>query len=247
MSTLRIDIITAFPKMIDDALGHSIVGRAAKKGLVQIRAIDLRTYTQDRHRTIDDTPYGGGGGMLIKPEPMFACIEDVLQIPPITSANHVRDVISPDTDVIMTSPMGQPFDQKKAVEFSLKKHLVFICGHYKGIDERVHEKLVTQSVSIGDYVLTGGEIPVLAMVDATVRLLPGAIGDAQSALTDSFQEGVLDCPYYTRPENFRGMKVPEVLLQGHHEAIQTWREEQRLAMTRKLRPDLIRKEEVLKK
>lgn len=235
---LRIDIITAFPSMMEDAFSYSIVGRAMKRELAMIVSHDLRRYTSDKHRTIDDTPYGGGGGMILQAEPIFRCVEDLFQIPPVTSAGHIRQHLDGSTEVIMLSPQGEAFTQKKAVELSLKSRLVFISGHYKGIDERVHEKLVTQSLSIGDYVCSGGEYPVMAMVDAIVRLIPGVLSDASSALSDSFQDDLLDCPYYTRPEEFRGMKVPDELLSGNHAEIQKWRENKKQEATKKLRPDL---------
>lgn len=235
---LRIDIITAFPSMMDEAFSYSIVGRAMKRDLAVIVNHDLRRYTDDKHRTIDDTPYGGGGGMILQAEPVFRCVEDLFQIPPVTSEDHLRQYLDGSTEVIMLSPQGETFTQKKAVELSLKSRLVFISGHYKGIDERVHEKLVTQSLSIGDFVCSGGEYPVMVMVDAIVRLIPGVLSDAASALSDSFQDDLLDCPYYTRPEEFRGMKVPDELLSGNHAEIRKWREKKKHETTKKLRPDL---------
>ncbi len=235
---LRIDIVTAFPALMEEAFSYSIVGRASKAGLVSILNHDLRAYTRDKHRTIDDTPYGGGGGMVLQAEPIFRCVEELFEIPPITSETHIRQYLDTSTEVIMLSPQGELFDQKKAVELSLKSRLVFISGHYKAIDERVHEKLVTRSLSIGDFVCSGGEYPLMAMVDAIVRLIPGAIGDAASALSDSFQEGLLDCPYYTKPEDFRGMKVPAELLSGSHAQINKWRKDKKKEITEKLRPDL---------
>lgn len=199
---------------------------------------DLRKYATDKHRTIDDTPYGGGGGMILQAEPIFRCVEDLFQIPPITSDGHIRQHLDDATEVIMLSPQGEVFTQKKAVELSLKSRIVFISGHYKGIDERVHEKLVTQSISMGDFVCSGGEYPVMVMVDAIVRLIPGVLSDAASALSDSFQDDLLDCPYYTKPEEFRGMKVPNILLSGNHADIQDWREKKKKETTQKLRPDL---------
>lgn len=235
---LRIDIITAFPSMMEEAFSYSIVGRAVKRKQVAIISHDLRTYTSDKHRTIDDTPYGGGGGMILQAEPIFRCVEDIFQIPQISSDQHLRQWLDDSTEVIMLSPQGETFTQSKAVELSLKSRLVFISGHYKGIDERVHEKLVTQSLSIGDFVCSGGEYPVMVMVDAIVRLIPGVLSDAASALSDSFQDDLLDCPYYTRPEEFRGMRVPGALLSGNHAEIQKWRDEKKIEKTKKLRPDL---------
>lgn len=236
--TLRIDIITAFPTLMEEAFSYSIIGRAMKRECATIVNHDLRKYTTDKHRTIDDTPYGGGGGMILQAEPIFRCMEDLFQMPPVTSDGHIRQFLDGSTEVIMLSPQGEVFTQKKAVELSLKSRLVFISGHYKGIDERVHEKLVTQSISIGDFVCSGGEYPVMVMVDAIVRLIPGVLSDAASALSDSFQDDLLDCPYYTRPEEFRGMKVPDELLSGNHAEIQKWREKKKKEATQKLRPDL---------
>lgn len=236
---LQIDIITAFPTMLDGPLSQSIVSRAVKRGLVAITIHDLRRYATDKHRTLDDTPYGGGGGMILKAEPIFACIEDLLGLPAINSANHVRDFVGAGIRIIAPMPQGEVFTQKKAVELSLQSRLIFICGHYKGIDERVHDKLITDAYSVGDYVLTGGELPAMVMIDAAVRLIPGALHDSVSALTDSFQDKLLDCPYYTRPEEYRGMKVPEALLTGNHAAIAQWRHEKKNEITRRVRPDLI--------
>ncbi len=236
---LRMDIITAFPALIEQALSFSIFARAARKGLVTLQVHDLRSYTHDKHRTIDDTPYGGGGGMLLKPEPIFECVEQVLNVPAITSGDHIRNHVGEDTEIILLSPQGETFSQKAAVALSLKTRLVMICGHYKGVDERVTDALVTRVLSIGDYVCSGGEYPALVVADAVARLIPGAIGDAQSALGDSFQEDELDCAYYTRPVEFRGMHVPPAMLSGHHAEIQKWRNERKQEKTRRLRPDLI--------
>lgn len=240
-----IDFVTAFPSWFEGPMTQSIVGRAVKAGLVTIHRHDLRDFTDDAHRTVDDHPYGGGGGMVLKAEPMFRCIESILGIPALEGDRHVRDFLPPDTEVIAPAPQGDRLVQSVAVELSLKRRLIFLCGHYKGIDERVHEKLVTRFVSIGDYVLTGGELAAMVITDAMIRLIPGAIGDAQSALTDSFQEGLLDCAYYTRPEDFRGMRVPDVLLSGDHRKIDEWRTQQRLDVTRRLRPDLTNPQEEL--
>lgn len=236
--TLKIDVITAFPRMINDMMAYSIPARAVKKGLASVRAINLRDYTHDRHLTIDDTPYGGGSGMVLKPEPLFECVETLFDIPPITAEGHIRHHLSQGTEVILMTPRGIPFHQDLAVELSLKQHLVIICGHYKGIDERVTEKLVTRMISIGDFVCSGGELPALLLIDAVIRLIPGVLHDSSSALSDSFQDGLLDSPCYTRPENFRGMLVPPVLLSGNHADIERWRQEQKEKITREYRPDL---------
>jgi len=223
---LRIDIVSGFPKLLASPLNESIIRQAKKKKLVQVRVHDLRRYTHDKHKTIDDTPYGGGAGMVLKPQPIFECVDDL-------SRKRTYD------EIIYLSADGERFDQKMANTLSLKRNLLLICGHYKGIDERVRTALVTKEVSIGDYVLTGGELPALVVVDAMVRLIPGVLGDGESMLTDSFQERLLDCPSYTRPPAYRGMNVPEVLLSGDHKAVERWRQEQRLTKTRFRRKDLL--------
>lgn len=223
---MRIDMITGFPRLLAGPLKESILKQAQEKGLVEIVVHDLRDYTRDKHRTIDDTPYGGGAGMVLKPEPIFECIEAL-------RAKRNYD------EVIFMTPEGERFTQRLANEVSLKRNLILLCGHYKGIDERVREALVTREISIGDYVLTGGELPALVLVDAVVRLLPGVLGDAESALEDSFQRNRLDYPHYTRPPEYRGMKVPDVLLTGHHVEIAKWRESQALERTRERRRDLL--------
>lgn len=225
---MRIDIITAFPKMFGSPLGESMLKKAKERGVVEIIVHDLREYTHDKHKTVDDSPYGGGAGMVLKPEPVFECVEKLL-------SERTYD------DVILLTADGETFNQTTANHLSLKQNLIFICGHYKGVDERIKERLVTREISIGDYVLTGGEIAALVMIDAVVRLLPGALGDSESALNDSFQAGLLDSPQYTRPAEFRGMKVPDVLLSGNHEEVRRWREEMSLARTTERRPDLLAK------
>ena len=224
---MRIDIVTALPEIVRGPLGHSILRRAADKGLVDVRVHDLRDYTTDKHRQIDDYPYGGGAGMVLKPEPIFACIEALAD---------EGDAID---EVVFLTPDGSVFQQRLANALSLKKRLVLLAGHYKGVDQRVRDALVTREVSIGDYVLSGGELPALVLVDAIVRLLPGVLGDATSALSDSFQDDLLDAPVYTRPPEFRGAGVPEVLRSGDHGRIAAWREEERLRKTRERRPDLL--------
>ena len=228
---MRIDILTALPEIVQGPLQHSILRRAAQKGLIDIRVHDIRDYATDKHRQIDDYPYGGGAGMVLKPEPIFACIEALQR-----QADEAGQAID---DVIFLTPDGEVFHQKLANELSLKKHLVLLAGHYKGVDQRVRDALVTREVSIGDYVLSGGELPALVLVDALVRLVPGVLGDATSALSDSFQDDLLDAPVYTRPAEFRGADVPEVLRSGDHRRIAAWREEQRLTKTKERRPDLL--------
>ena len=228
---MRIDILTALPEIVHGPLQHSILRRAARKGLVDIRVHDIRDYATGKHRQIDDYPYGGGAGMVLKPEPIFACIEALGQ-----EAAEAGQGID---DVIFLTPDGDVFQQRLANELSLKKRLVLLAGHYKGVDQRVRDALVTREISIGDYVLSGGELPALVLVDAVVRLLPGVLGDATSALSDSFQDDLLDAPVYTRPAQFRDAGVPEVLLSGDHRRIAAWREEQRQQKTKDRRPDLL--------
>lgn len=222
---MRIDVVTGFPKLLHSPLNESILKRAQTKGLVEIVVHDLRDFATDKHKTIDDTPYGGGAGMILKAEPVFACIEKL---------QHERSY----DEVIFLSAEGERLTQQIANEFSLKRNVLLLCGHYKGIDERIRQALITREISIGDYVLTGGELPALVLIDAVVRLIPGAISDAESLLTDSFQSALLDAPQYTRPEEFKGMKVPEVLLSGNHQAIEAWRALQRAERTKQRRNDL---------
>ena len=228
---MRIDILTALPEIVQGPLQHSILRRAARKGLVNIRVHNIRDYATGKHRQIDDYPYGGGAGMVLKPEPIFACIEALRQ-----EAAEAGQRID---DVIFLTPDGDVFHQRLANELSLKKRLVLLAGHYKGVDQRVRDALVTREISIGDYVLSGGELPALVLVDAVVRLMPGVLGDATSALSDSFQDDLLDAPVYTRPAQFRDAGVPEVLLSGDHRRIAAWREEQRQQKTKERRPDLL--------
>jgi tRNA (guanine37-N1)-methyltransferase len=216
--TLRIDILSAVPKLLDSPLNESILKRAQAKGRIEIVVHDLRLFTHDKHHTLDESPYGGGAGMILKPEPIFECIES------LTSQRTYDEIIYMSAD-------GEQFTQKTANELSLRSNLIILCGHYKGIDERVRTTLITREISIGEYVLTGGELAALVVADAIIRLIPGAIGDAESALNDSYQDGLLDSPNYTRPPEFRGMKVPDVLLSGNHKEISIWRDEQRRRRT----------------
>ncbi|MDI6803513.1 MAG: tRNA (guanosine(37)-N1)-methyltransferase TrmD [Bacteroidota bacterium] len=224
---MRIDIVSGLPKILLSPLNNSILKRAKKSKKVQILIHDLRKFAHDKHKTIDDTPYGGGAGMILKPEPIFECIERLTK-------KRTYD------EIIYLTADGKQFNQMIANELSLKKNIILICGHYKGIDERVRESLVTRELSIGDYVLTGGELAALVVVDAVVRLIPGIISDSESLLTDSFQDGLLDGPNYTRPPEYRGSKVPEVLLSGDHKKIAAWRNQQRLKRTKERRPDLLK-------
>ncbi len=225
---MRIDIISAVPQLLDSPLQHSIVGNAREKDLVEIHVHDLREYSEDKHNKVDDYPYGGGAGMVLTPQPIFSCIE------------HLKNQRNYD-EIIFTAPDGVPFEQKNANRLSVSKNLMFLCGHYKGVDQRVRDRLITNEYSIGDYVLSGGELPTLVMVDAIVRLLPGALGDSESALTDSFQNNLLEGPVYTRPAEFKGMKVPDVLRSGDHQKVKEWRFEQSLERTKQVRPDIYKK------
>lgn len=225
---LRLDIVTIFPNTVRAPLAEGIVRRAVDAGLVGIRVHDLRDFTDDRHRSVDDTPFGGGPGMVMKAEPFLKAVESLL--PEGAGAND---------KVVLLSPRGRPFRQATAQRFAGLERLVLLCGRYEGIDERVCEAVVAEELSLGDFVLTGGEVAALAVVEATVRLLPGALGDATSASADSFADGVLDWPHYTRPASLRGRDVPEVLLSGDHERIRRWRRKQALKATRERRPDLL--------
>ena len=223
---LRIDIITALPELVEAPLRRSILKRAQDADVVTLRVHDLRDFATDKHRQIDDRPFGGGAGMVLKPEPLFRAVET------IEEAEGTPD------EVIYLTPDGERLDQPMANGLSTQDHLILIAGHYKGIDQRVRDALVTRELSIGDVVLSGGELPALVLVDAIVRLVPGALGDSSSALTDAFQDGLLDAPVYTRPATFRGRQVPEVLRSGDHQRIARWRDEKRIEKTRERRPDL---------
>ena len=223
---MRIDILTVLPEMFDSVLSCSILKRAQQKGLAELVVHNLRDYTLDVHRKVDDYPFGGEAGMVMKIEPVDRCI------------THLQSQREYD-EVIFTSPDGETFNQKIANGLSMLNNIILLCGHYKGIDYRIREHFVTREISIGDYVLTGGELPAMVIADAVVRLIPGAIGDEQSALSDSFQDNLLAPPIYTRPADYKGWKVPEILLSGHEAKISEWRHEQSLERTRRLRPDLL--------
>ncbi|HKQ97267.1 MAG TPA: tRNA (guanosine(37)-N1)-methyltransferase TrmD [Candidatus Polarisedimenticolia bacterium] len=225
---MQIDVVTAFPGLVEGPLGFSIVRRAREAGLVEVRVHDLRDYTDDRHKKVDDTPYGGGGGMVLMPGPLFAAVEAIRGT---TAAAGTR--------TILFCPQGRRYDQETAHRLSGYGRLILLCGRYEGVDERVREHLADESISIGDYVLTGGEIPALVLIDSITRLLPGALGDAEAARHDTFSEGMFDFPQYTRPADFRGHKVPEVLLSGDHARIEAWRRERALEKTARERPDLL--------
>ncbi len=225
---MRIDIITVLPELLENFTQESIVGRAQKKGLVEIHIHNLRDYTKDKWRRVDDYPFGGFAGMVMQCEPIDLCISE------LTSQRHYDEII-------FTTPDGEQFDQPMANTLSLCQNIIILCGHYKGIDYRIREHLITKEVSIGDYVLTGGELAAAVMTDAIVRIIPGAIGDEQSALSDSFQDNLLAAPVYTRPAEYKGWKVPEILLSGHEAKIKEWEFQQSLERTKRLRPDLLRK------
>jgi tRNA (guanine37-N1)-methyltransferase len=232
---MKIDVLTLFPEMFDGVFGASILGKAKEKGIVSLQAVNFRNYSGNKHNTVDDYPYGGGGGMVLKPEPVFAAVEDLAVEPDVAPR------------VILMCPQGETFTQRKAEELSRERHIVLICGHYEGYDERIRQHLVTDELSIGDYVLTGGEIPAMTVIDSVVRLLPGVLGNETSAVTDSYSTGLLEHPHYTRPPEFRGWTVPEVLISGHHGRIEGWRREQSLLRTLMRRPELLEKVELTKK
>jgi len=231
---LRFDIITIFPEFFREAIDCGIVRRARNAGLVEISAHDLRQWTTDKHHVVDDRPFGGGDGMVLKPEPIFAGVEA------LTGAAK-REELPAKTRVVLLSAQGKVFSQPLAQDLSHEaSHIVLLCGRYEGVDERVSEALVTDEISIGDYVLSGGEAAAMVVIDAMVRLLPGALGSETSAVFESFSEALLDYPQYTRPPEFRGLKVPEVLLSGNHAEIARWRKEAALEKTRRKRPDLLK-------
>ena len=230
---LRVDIVTIFPEYFREAFDYGIIRRARAAELVEIKAHDLRSWTSDKHHVVDDRPFGGGDGMVLKPEPIFAAIESLTGAPR-------RENVAAGQRIVLLSPQGRQFTQAVAAEFAKCEQVVLICGRYEGVDERVADALVTDEISIGDYVLSGGEPAALVVVDAIVRLIPGALGSETSAETESFSEGLLDYPHYTRPPDFEGMKVPEVLLTGHHAEIARWRREAATEKTKRNRPDLLK-------
>ncbi len=221
---MRIDILTLFPKICEGALGESMMKRAQEKNLATIRVHNIRDWARDKHAVTDDAPYGGGQGMVMKCEPIFAAVEELR---------------TPAAKVVLMSPAGRPFEQKDAANFLHTPHLIILCGHYEGVDQRVIDHLVDEEISIGDYVLTNGALAALVLVDAVVRLIPGVLGDAGSAADDSFAQRSLEFPHYTRPLEFRGWRVPDILLSGHHGEIAKWRAQQALEKTRRVRPDLL--------
>jgi tRNA (guanine37-N1)-methyltransferase len=229
---MRIDVLTLFPEMFRSPLEHSILKRARDGGRLDVRPTDVRAYTTDRHRQVDDCPYGGGPGMVMKPEPLFRAVEALSAEPP------------PPDRILLFTPLGRRFDQSVAGELAGAGRLLLICGRYEGIDERVHRHLVTDELSIGDYVLTGGELPAMIVIDAVARLLPGVLGKDESSASETFSEHLLEYPHYTRPADFRGWGVPEVLLSGDHGAVERWRREQSLRRTLRHRPDLFLKHDL---
>jgi len=232
---MRMDVLTLFPEMFEGVFNSSILGKAQEKGIVQLRAHNFREHANNKHNTVDDYPYGGGGGMVLKAEPIFSAVESLIE------------ENAPKPRVILMCPQGERYSQAKAEELANEEHLIFICGHYEGYDERIREFLVTDELSVGDYVLTGGELPAMTIIDSVARLLPGVLGNETSAVTDSFSTGLLEYPHYTRPADFRGMKVPDILLSGHHANVEAWRKQQSLRRTLERRPDLLEHVELNKK
>ncbi len=228
---MRIDVLTIFPSMFAPVLDESILKRAQKARRVDIHIHDIRDHTLDKHRKVDDRPYGGGSGMVMTPQPMFSCVEAILKKTKTKAAKR---------RILLLSPKGKRLEQKDAKRLSSMKHLLLICGHYEGIDERVARYLADEEISIGDYVLTGGELPAMVLIDTIVRLLPGVLGNEASSLEESFQEPLLEYPHYTRPAVFRGKKVPSVLLSGDHAAIAAWRKKEAIKITKKRRPELLK-------
>lgn len=234
---MRFDIITIFPDFFREVFDYGIIRRARAAGLVEIRTHDLRDWTSDKHKQVDDRPFGGGDGMVLKPEPIFAAVEEL-------TGTQACEQYDEKTRVVLLSPQGRVLTQALAQELAQVGQLILICGRYEGVDERVAEGLVTDEISIGDYVLSGGEPAALVLVDALTRLVPGALGSETSAVNESFSEGLLDCPHYTRPTEFRGMRAPEVLLGGNHALIAKWRRKEALKKTKRNRPDLLKQVEL---
>lgn len=232
---MKIDVLTLFPEMFSGVFGQSILHKAAEKSAVQYNVVNFRDYADNKHKTVDDYPYGGGAGMVLKPQPLFDAVADLTE-----RAN------SQAPRVILLCPQGERYDQRKAEELAELDHLIFICGHYEGYDERIREHIVTDEISIGDYVLTGGELGAMVVIDSIVRLLPEVLGNEESHMKDSFSTGLLEHPHYTRPSEFKGLKVPDVLLSGNHRLIEEWRTKEALRRTLLRRPDLLDKMEFTK-
>ena len=245
---MQFEVFTLLPEVFPPYLESSILKRAAQKGLINVRVHNIRDYTHDKHHTTDDTHYGGGGGMVMKPEPVFEAVEAVLGLasPQTQPFDTAQDKGKP-VPVILLTPQGRIFTQRVAEELARYEHIALLCGRYEGVDERIREHLVTDEISIGDYVLTGGELPVLMIIDAVSRLLPGVLGDPTGAEDDSHSMGLLEYPHYTKPPEFRGVKVPDVLISGNHAKIEKWRREQALTRTFKKRPDMLEKAELSEK
>ena len=239
---MKYTVLTLFPEMIEQGMGTSITGRAMSKGLIELKAVNIRDYSDNKHMKVDDYPYGGGAGMVMQAEPVFRAYEAV------TAKNSSSEKVSGKKPrLIFLTPQGKVFSQTLAEEFAREEELIFLCGHYEGIDERVLEEIVTDNVSIGDYVLTGGELPAMVMMDAISRLVPGVLNNDVSAETESFQDNLLEYPQYSRPEEWRGKKVPEVLLSGNHKKIAEWRREKSIERTLERRPDLLKKANLTEK
>lgn len=236
---MNIDVLTLFPEMFTGVFQSSMMKRAQEKGSVRLNTVNFRDYAQNKHGTVDDMPYGGGAGMVLKPEPIFRALEALDSPSQQTLLDEKKQVDLASKRVILMCPQGKPFSQNMAEELACEQHLIFICGHYEGYDERIREQLVTDEISIGDYVLTGGEVPAMVVIDSVVRLLPGVLGNSASARSDSFSTGRLEYPQYTRPADYKGLKVPEVLLSGHHQNIANWRKQKSLKRTWERRPDLL--------
>lgn len=248
---MRIDVLTLFPEMFDSPLALSIVKRARQNGLVEIVLSNIRDFAKDSYKKVDDKPYGGGAGMVMMCQPVFDCLEYVQKSTSASSFAKATENEKATADrqdsrparIILLTPQGKKFDQRLAKELAAEQRIVLIAGHYEGFDERIRIGTNAEEVSIGDYVLSGGELPAMVIIDAVVRLLPGALGDEDSAANDSFSDGLLEYPQYTRPEDFKGLKVPDVLLSGNHKEIEKWRKQQTLEKTKKNRPDLLKKQE----
>jgi len=233
---MQFEVFTLLPEVFSPYLESSILQRARQRGLVSVNVHNIRDYTHDKHHMTDDTPYGGGGGMIMKPEPVFEAVESILgRFDPLSTTPE------PDSPIIMLTPQGRVFTQSVADELSQHERIALLCGRYEGVDERIREHLVTDEISVGDYVLTGGELPALILIDAVSRLIPGVLGDPKGAIDDSHATGLLEYPHYTRPPDFRGWKIPEVLLSGDHGKVAQWRREQSLLRTLARRPDLLEK------
>lgn len=230
---MHIDVLSIFPEMFEGVFGHSILKKAAEKEAVQYNVVNFRDFADNKHQTVDDYPYGGGAGMVLKPQPIFDAVSDLKERAKSSAPR-----------VILMCPQGERYTQKKAEELAKEEHLIFICGHYEGYDERIREHVITDEISIGDYVLTGGELGAMVVVDSVVRLLPGVLGSEESHIQDSFSTGLLEHPHYTRPADFRGLKVPDVLISGNHRLIEEWRMKESLKRTLSRRPDLLEEAEL---